>query len=111
MTRKEVLEYFKTISEIRLKNFNITLQYCDANENYIQDFKEKTDIYDMAIEALEKQIPKKPTPVILGEIFKDAFYTCPCCGDDWNVNEYGSAMEYCWTCGQAIDWSEVEENV
>lgn len=64
---------------------------------------------DMAIESLKKQILKKPTPVILGKVFKDTLYNCPCCGDDWNANEYGSAMQFCWTCGQAIDWSEVEE--
>ncbi len=56
-------------------------------------------------EALEKQIAKKPERYTHIGITS---YRCPVCKDSWNVNEYGSGMECCWTCGQKIDWSEVE---
>lgn len=60
---------------------------------------------DKAIEALEKQIPKKP-------IWEDGHCCCP--------NRHKSVLrgipywtimtrqKYCDYCGQAIDWSEVE---
>lgn len=62
----------------------------------------------MMYEALEKQIPKKPTykeetSIVFG---KHKAPYCPCCGDSWNCNEFGESMKYCWECGQAIDWSD-----
>lgn len=48
---------------------------------------------DMAIEALEKQIPKKPA-VNMAE-----YGVCPTCGRSIDT-------DYCIYCGQAIDWSE-----
>ena len=51
---------------------------------------------DMAIEALEKQLPKKVA-------FKRNAYggisVCPICG----ASDYG---KYCRQCGQKIDWGE-----
>ena len=49
------------------------------------------------IDALEKQIPKKP------KRRKDTTYTfCPCC-DSGNLQN-----DYCTDCGQKIDWSDTE---
>lgn len=50
-------------------------------------------------EAVEKQIPKKPK-------YNGGECECPTCGDDWNSNEYGSGMKFCWECGQKLDWSD-----
>ena len=71
------------------------------------------DAYKMAISALEKQIPKKPTPQIVkggkrligngwwGE--GTTVYRCP------NCNEFISrTYDYCYKCGQALDWSDSE---
>lgn len=54
---------------------------------------------DEAVEALEKQIPKKPDR---GQnIFdKEIEVLCPVCGNP-NPNTY------CGTCGQRIDWSDI----
>ena len=55
---------------------------------------------DMAIQALEKQIPKKVTE-------DEAFGQCPVCGYAFNselVNEYD--IKYCPFCGQTLDFSE-----
>ena len=57
----------------------------------------------MAIEALEKQIPKKP---IRG---KYGHTECACCG--WIVESFCGDLEqypFCQNCGQAIDWEENE---
>ena len=62
-----------------------------------------------ALEALEKQIPKK---AITNEVFALAFdYDCPRCGariitkidGKWTA---GNKSRYCYACGQALDWSE-----
>lgn len=65
----------------------------------------------LAIEALEKQIPKKPTvhkvevsKIKVGNGFwgkGTTVYRCPCC------NELISRIcDCCYKCGQAIDWSK-----
>ncbi len=51
---------------------------------------------DTAIEALEKQLPKKP---IEHSVKFAAIYECPTCG---NIDVYG--QKNCDNCGQAIDW-------
>ncbi len=54
-----------------------------------------TEALNMAIEALEKQIPKKPTKT-RSEI------VCPTC------KTLVGSSPYCRYCGQAIDWSDTE---
>lgn len=58
---------------------------------------------DMAIEALEKQIPKKPTyegeGICDGEIVYDT-WICPCCERKYEV-DYDD-YDYCPNCGQLI---------
>lgn len=54
---------------------------------------------DAAVEALEKQIPKKPDSgydIFYGEDAK----LCPVCGDP-------RPDTYCGTCGQRLDWSDI----
>lgn len=87
MTEREAIEIIKTAK-------------ADVEWNYPLDY---SIAFDTAIEALEKQIPKKP-------INKENNYQrnvglCPCCKeiiDDWE--DY----KYCGECGQAIDWREEE---
>ena len=58
---------------------------------------------DIAIEALEKQIPKKPT------MGKYGHTECACCG--WVVETFCGDLEqypFCPNCGQAIDWKVSE---
>lgn len=59
----------------------------------------------LAIEALEKHIPKKPIKYDI-DYSGNPLFRCPVCGDSWNSNEFGDGIEHCWTCGQAIDWSK-----
>lgn len=55
-------------------------------------------VYKAAIEALEKRIPQKPM------LESDSGWICPSCGES-----YGVEYDYCHNCGQAIDWSEVDD--
>ena len=72
---------------------------------------------EIAIQALEKQIPKKPNKAIDSSwgTQKEA-HTCPVC--DYYLTEVhfiepqkiesNKKITYCETCGQAIDWSDEE---
>ena len=57
----------------------------------------------LALEALEKQIPKKPNGKFNVPNYVLAYGICPSCG--LGVN---SDMKFCSECGQAIDWGEDE---
>ena len=64
------------------------------------DFVEEIKI---SIEALKKQIPKKPTRTR----GKYGHTECACCG--WIVESFCGDLEqypFCPNCGQAIDWSD-----
>lgn len=73
-----------------------------------------TEALNMAIKALEKATPKKPTKTtidepVLGECVYETYdaYKCPICGKMIAVDYYGlDYRDYCQFCGQAIDWSE-----
>ena len=74
-------------------------------EGYQNDDTCKNCEINVAIKAIDKQIPKKPEPK------KDAsgeYYVCPICGV---YQEYltDGKPPYCVNCGQALDWQEVEE--
>lgn len=58
--------------------------------------------------ALEKQIPKKPIgKEVIGVSMSGYKHkgNCPKCSS--SVRQYTS--NYCPNCGQALDWSEIEE--
>lgn len=92
---------------------------------YTDEGKKKIQFYELAKDALNKQIPKRVvdsfivTPVYGGDgeqvdvLYYDEF-KCPCCG--WVIargvdnKSYFEGVNYCDSCGQALDWSEeVEE--
>lgn len=67
--------------------------------------------FDMAIKALEKQTPKKPTYegdgyAPDGTLVYDT-WICPCCNKRYEV-DYDD-YDYCPDCGQKLDWSETDE--
>ena len=64
---------------------------------------------DMAIKALEKQIPKKPLPTKGAADMLGANEPLWGEGECPNCKHYiRLPHKYCPTCGQAIDWSEEE---
>lgn len=89
---------------------------------YLEDFQsaltrnrclqEIIEANGVAISALEKQIPKKPT--YEGDGYADGVFVydraiCPCCGNDdfeYDINNWG--CKFCPDCGQALDWSDTE---
>lgn len=61
-------------------------------------YKNRKMYAELAINALEKQIPKKPKTDD-----RYVMYICPCCNDFIKVSH-----NCCQNCGQAIDWSDEE---
>lgn len=83
----------------------IKIAIADVEWNYPLDY---SIAFEKAIEALEKQIPKRAIST-----YKEN-YKCPTCesyiditDDDLHVYEI-IPPEYCPNCGQALDWSETE---
>ena len=62
-----------------------------------------------SIEALEKQIPKKPIDKthpdnVCARIYENFdIIVCPTCGERLKLKSKG---KYCDKCGQAIDWAK-----
>ena len=80
------------------------LEHCaERCEGYQNDDTCKNCEINVAIKAIDKQIPKKPEPK------KDAsgeYYVCPVCGVYQETSE--GNPPYCINCGQRLLW-EVEE--
>lgn len=68
------------------------------NRNYMGVAEQ--EVFEMAIDVLNKQIPKKP-------IKKNGYsvYTCPTCEELYSRRVVMSWEKYCPDCGQALDWS------
>ena len=74
---------------------------------YDYPFGEKSKCYqydleaiNKAIEALEKQIPKKPYDIV----------HCPLCKIEVELQPIDTEqVTYCLHCGQAIDWSDIND--
>lgn len=86
----------------------IKIAIAEVEWNYPMDY---SIAFDMAITALEKQIPKRP------EEYEDKYYACPVCGNvllhKWEkyptkLMSKNNGLPYCLSCGKAIDWSEEE---
>ena len=77
------------------------IKECGLNiENPTHDIVE-----DCIVSALEKQTPKKPIPTEEQNIRYVMNYTCPSCGKHF----IGTGIaNYCYHCGQALDWGETE---
>ena len=71
---------------------------------------------ELAIEALEKQIPKKPNAeeyLKLSPNIKNCIGECPCCKHgiveySTDLNHTRKKEKFCVNCGQALDWSDEE---
>lgn len=88
--------------EEAIKNINALNAVCGQKGLYDAEFE---SALALAIEALEKQIPKKP-------LHMHKNYYCPICKEDgwmmWDDAIPNDMDKYCGMCGQAIDWSDDE---
>ena len=86
--------------EEAIKHINALNAVCGQKDFYDAEFE---SALALAIDALEKQIPKKPA------MGKYGHTECACCG--WVVESFCGDWEqypFCPNCGQAIDWEDDE---
>ena len=85
-------------------------EYCYSQGN----FGNQKGAFQMAINALEKQIPKKIVRVKLRPTEWGSGFRCPECEAEQTATEffgYGKAdnkITFCGSCGQKLDWSDEE---
>lgn len=84
----------------------ILLEYCGADSCGDCD----NCVLGKAIEALEKQVPKKPVLEKAKGIVGIDMWHCPVCDgeiiSDWNRD---IANSYCHLCGQRLNWSDEDD--
>ena len=86
----------EAIAELRRRAYRTT---CYGNK--VLEHEENL----VAIEALEKQIPKKPVKSENQVVRYVNTYYCPIC----NLGITGTNIaKWCYHCGQKIDWSDVD---
>ena len=83
--------------EEAIKTIKVAL--AEVEWDYPMDY---TVAFEEAIEALEKQIPKKPV-----DNPEDGWFECPNCGLIVWVY-YGTGETHHCDCGQRLDWEEIE---
>ena len=87
----------------------IKIAIAEVEWNYPMEY---TVAFEIAIEALEKQIPMKPKE------YEDKFYACPVCGNvvhhKWvkyptKLMPKLVGLPYCLNCGQRLNWSDEDD--
>ena len=82
--------------EEAIKNINALNAVCGQKDLYDAEFE---SALALAIEALYKQIPKKPYDIV----------HCPLCKIEVELQPIDTEqVTYCLHCGQAIDWRDDE---
>lgn len=87
---REAIEDFKKLAELLQNKESAAVEHCN-----------------IAIEALEKQLPKKPKEEKNDYTFKLGEFIvgkCPNC-----LSEASERFDICLYCGQKLDWSEENE--
>lgn len=75
-----------------------------AKENILAYTSEMAEFKALAIEAIEKQVPKMPIKSDR-EIRYCEVWECPSCGFEWSSR----VVDYCYRCGQRINWGDENE--
>ena len=73
--------------------------------------QKRAEALDVAIQALEKQIAKKPIMKQYFEDLEDEYLCCPTCGEiltDRIPADNKTFYFHCMNCGQKFDWSDEE---
>ena len=99
MTESEAKKYMLIEKECINRDCNRDCANCDI----VQDVEDLNNAYDVAIQALEKQIPKKPHKNF--EKFSGVWCSC---GKYLGKGYFVDKPSYCTDCGQKLDWSDEE---
>lgn len=100
---REAIEEFKSEKEAIENTWDYFL------EEVKPSMEKRIELCNISIEALEKQLPKKPIE------YEDKYYACPICGNvlmhKWEkyptiLADRKNGLPCCLSCLQVIDWSE-----
>lgn len=115
MTENEIIKTLKGAYSLLLQcrvRFEDLNDYREASENVIKALEEvneyrKIGTVEECREAVNKAEKKKPK-LNYKSFFGKKVYTCPTCGNCC-LEEFANERQnnnYCWDCGQRLDWSE-----
>lgn len=90
---REAIEWMKNERIIHKCSTHISPSIPEEQINLIEEY------YNLAIKALEKQLPKKSKQADEQRIRYCTTYVCPGCGKEFT----GMVSEYCYHCGQRIE--------
>ena len=82
--------------------------YCYSQGN----FGEQKEAFSVAINALEKQMPKKPIMKQYFDDMEEEYLCCPTCGEiltDRMPMDNKDFYFHCLNCGQKLNWESDEE--
>jgi len=89
------MTYEEALSEVSKKVYRNTDDF---------EMRVSKETYKRIVEALEKQIPKKPFKEVIAK--KNTRMVCPVCFV--NLHYLVERQNYCPDCGQALDWGGTE---
>ena len=102
MDEKKVREAIERMCKMR-DAYNATLRSLPQKTRERSDYNNYVAAFLVAIESLEKQLPKKPD--IMDYILGDINFKCPTCKSEYICEKENEPL-YCQNCGQRLDWSE-----
>lgn len=112
MTENEAIKYLKITKDFAEENSvgGIKRLMCDTAISALKETQQYRAIgtVEECREAVEKQKPKKPKLNYKPRFLGKTTYTCPKCGNCC-LEEFANERQnnnYCWDCGQAIQWDE-----
>lgn len=94
---EDTIENLKAIKD-SMKKRVISLNLHGRGEKHAEEIEFD---FGRAIEALDKQIPKKPKTKALG---CDIEWWCPNCRANHILMNAKKCFEYCHHCGQRLEW-------
>ena len=99
---EKAIRHFKNV----LSDNQVVLDRCIKEGVNPLVYSNRKSYHQLAISALEKQIPKRPLADDNGSVeYHECWLECPLCGEA--IPEYTSENEtecYCVGCGQKLEW-------
>ena len=92
------------MNQMKKEELEITISDSDRIECAIRHIQTAVDVdpwaAEIAVEAMKKQIPKKPirNAGLINPVWVEDAYLCPICFN------WAGSLGFCSHCGQAIDW-------
>lgn len=95
MTESEAIKILQRDLEIQVKNKALT---------------DGIEAIQIAIQALEKQIPKKPM-VVYDDKVDSNWCSCPICANGIGWKIHARKIKFCWECGHRLDFGDDEKHL